>query len=103
MTAVTTETPAATEGAGRSQQKVTTFMLPPVQLEITGLINVLAPTTKVGGQQDVPVSISGLLSDEAHRAAIALQGHIKLIESVAGWKRVAPSHDHPQLLSEPDD
>jgi len=103
MITTLSETATVTKGAGGDQQRVTTFMSAPVQLVITGLSNVAAPITEAGGQQDVPLGVSGLLSDEAHRAAIALQGHIKLIEGVAGWKRVAPSHDHPQLLSEPDD
>ena len=91
-----------TGGASGSEQKVTTFVLPHVQLLVTGITD-LPQETEAGWRHDVPVTISALASDEAQRAHTALQGHIAMLGTMREWRRVPPDHDHPQLLSEPDD
>ena len=93
--AATTKTPVLAQTEGVKATRQTSFILPPVHWVRTGLVDVTAPTS---------VNVSGLISGETYRAAVALESHTAMVKEVSGsWKGIPATHEHPQLLTESDD
>jgi len=44
-----------------------------------------------------------LITPVAERAQRGLEAHLVMLQNLQGWERVPAGHQHPQLLSEPED